>query len=53
MPVFRDRSAAGRALALALTHYTDIGVLVLALPRGGVPVAFEVAEHSTLSAITR
>lgn len=45
MPVFRDRSEAGRALAQRLVHYTDLGVLVLALPRGGVPVAFEVAER--------
>jgi predicted phosphoribosyltransferase len=42
---FRDRSDAGRQLAAHLTAYarrTD--VLVLALPRGGVPVGFEVAQ---------
>ncbi|MBI2876198.1 MAG: phosphoribosyltransferase [Candidatus Tectomicrobia bacterium] len=42
---FRDRSEAGRLLAerlKAFAHRPD--VLVLALPRGGVPVAFEVAR---------
>lgn len=42
---FTDRRAAGRMLAAMLGQYggrTD--VVVLALPRGGVPVAFEVAE---------
>lgn len=40
-----DRVEAGRALALALEAYRDRDdVLVLALPRGGVPVAYEVAE---------
>jgi len=42
---FRDRSDAGRALAAALAHYRDRrDLLVLGLPRGGVPVAFEVAQ---------
>jgi predicted phosphoribosyltransferase len=41
---FRDRTDAGRQLAARLTAYADRpDVLVLALPRGGVPVAFEVA----------
>lgn len=43
---FRDRSDAGRALAAALRHYANhTDVLVLALPRGGVPVAYEVARE--------
>lgn len=43
--IFRDRTDAGRALARQLTAYAGRReVLVLALPRGGVPVAFEVAE---------
>jgi putative phosphoribosyl transferase len=42
---FEDRKAAGRALAEHLRGYVGRSdVLVLALPRGGVPVAFEVAE---------
>lgn len=44
-PVFRDRRDAGRALASVLTAYANRpDVLVLALPRGGVPVGFEVAQ---------
>jgi putative phosphoribosyl transferase len=43
--LFRNRREAGRLLAAKLTHYAERGdVLVLALPRGGVPVAFEVAQ---------
>src|SRR5712671_1488337 len=40
---FRDRLDAGRKLAHALLHLKDETPVVLALPRGGVPVAFEVA----------
>src|SRR5437763_84912 len=43
--LFRDRSDAGRALASRLLAYANQpDVVVLALPRGGVPVAYEVAE---------
>jgi len=43
--MFRDRTEAGKYLATKLLSYKDRqDVLVLALPRGGVPVAFEVAE---------
>jgi putative phosphoribosyl transferase len=42
---FADRAAAGRALAEVLGRYRGRGdVLVLGLPRGGVPVAAEVAS---------
>jgi predicted phosphoribosyltransferase len=43
--IFRNRTEAGRELAARLAEYTDRpDVVVLALPRGGVPVAFEVAR---------
>jgi len=40
---FADRTDAGRQLAEALAGYKGKQVVVLALPRGGVPVAAEVA----------
>jgi predicted phosphoribosyltransferase len=43
--LFRDRREAGRLLATELARYANRpDVLVLALPRGGVPVAYEVAR---------
>ncbi len=41
---FKDRVEAGQILANKLTKYADQNPLVLALPRGGLPVAFEVAK---------
>ena len=40
---FADRTEAGRKLAAALAAYKDRDAVVLALPRGGVPVAQQVA----------
>jgi putative phosphoribosyl transferase len=41
---FRNRAEAGRALAGELQHLRGEDAVVLALPRGGVPVAVEVAR---------
>jgi len=41
---FSDRREAGRELAKALARFAESEPLILALPRGGVPVAFEVAK---------
>ncbi|MFT2015340.1 phosphoribosyltransferase [Streptomyces sp. 796.1] len=55
--LFQDRRAAGRALAAELAerelHDELVGPLVLALPRGGVPVADEVARvlHAPLDVL--
>lgn len=42
--MFIDRDDAGRRLAAALLRFKDEHPCVLALPRGGVPVAYEVAK---------
>jgi len=41
--LFRDRTDAGRRLAQYLGHYQDKNPLILAMPRGGVVVGFEIA----------
>ena len=43
--VFDDRAEAGRLLGRRLEHLRGEDVVVLGLPRGGVPVAFEVARE--------
>lgn len=42
--MFRDRKDAGEQLAVMLTAYRQEQVVVIGLPRGGVPVAMEVAK---------
>jgi predicted phosphoribosyltransferase len=43
--MFKDRRDAGVRLARALEEYRDQDVLVLAIPRGGVEVGYEVARY--------
>ena len=46
MALYKDRVDAGKRLAKELSKYANRSdVLILALPRGGVPVAFEVAKE--------
>lgn len=45
MTMYADRVDAGRRLAELLTHHVGGRTIVLGLPRGGVPVALEVARH--------
>jgi len=46
MSLYNDRRHAGRVLSSALMKYSERSdVVVLALPRGGVPVAYEVAQR--------
>lgn len=42
---FQDRNDAGRRLAEALLEYRDKDPIVLGIPKGGVPVGFEVASR--------
>ncbi len=43
--MFADRSDAGRRLAAALQDYKGAGAVVLAIPRGGVEVGYEIAKR--------
>ena len=42
--MFYDRKEAGELLAAALRKYRDLDPVILAIPRGGVPVGYEVAK---------
>jgi len=43
--MFKDRTDAGKKLARALESYKDQDVLVLAIPRGGVEVGYQMAKY--------
>jgi len=44
--MFRNRTEAGKALAAALKQYENVPqLIVLGLPRGGVPVAYQIAAE--------
>lgn len=45
MKIVRDRSEAGTLLAKKLEKFRDEEVVVIAIPRGGVPVAYEIASY--------
>src|SRR5262249_31203078 len=51
--MFRNRREAGRALGIRLTKMPLESAVVLGLPRGGVPVAFEIARalHAPLDVL--
>ena len=42
--MFKDRTEAGKLLAKKLSRYRGEGTVVLALPRGGVVVGYEIAK---------
>ena len=46
--MFQDRSEAGKLLAAKLMQYKDTPGVILAVPRGGVPVAYEIARELNL-----
>ncbi|MCE5197911.1 MAG: phosphoribosyltransferase family protein [Armatimonadota bacterium] len=46
--IFEDRIDAGRRLAKKLTNYNNSGAIILAIPRGGVPVASMIAKQLNL-----
>lgn len=46
--LFEDRKDAGRKLALKLKEYKGKKAIILAIPRGGIPVGFEVAKRLNL-----
>lgn len=46
--LFANRTEAGRLLSEKLLHYKDTNAVVLAIPRGGVPVGYEIAKRLQL-----
>lgn len=48
MNIFKNRNSAGRLLAARLSKHTRQEAIVLAVPRGGVPVGYEIAAQLKL-----
>ncbi len=46
--IFKDRQEAGRLLTQRLTHYSSSKGIILAIPSGGVSVAYEIAQALNL-----
>ena len=46
--LFRNRTEAGKLLAAKLEKYRGTDTIVLGVPRGGVPVAYEIARELRL-----
>lgn len=44
MPIFKNRTEAGRRLAKKLEEFKNGNIIVFAIPNGGVPVAYEIAK---------
>ncbi len=49
MELFKNRESAGKQLAVEVSRFVQADALVLALPRGGVPVAWEIAKDLDLA----
>jgi predicted phosphoribosyltransferase len=45
---FADRIEAGRKLGEELEKYKGTNAILMAIPRGGVPIAYEIAQHTGL-----
>ena len=46
--VFRDRAEAGKLLAEKLKHLASSDTIILAIPAGGAPVGYEIANGNAL-----
>lgn len=51
--LFKNRNDAGRQLAKELFRFVDVNPIILALPRGGIPIGYEIAKlcHAPLDVL--